>query len=208
MTKYDHERALHARGIALVAGVDEAGRGPLAGPVAAGAVILDPDDPIDGIDDSKKLSAKRREELAVQIKQRSLAWAVAMVSETEIDSINIYEASRKAMTLALAKLSTHPGHVLSDAMPLPGIGIGFTAIIHGDALSDSIGAASILAKVARDEYMVRMDALHPGYGFARHKGYPTPEHLAALDRLGPCPIHRRTYEPVRAVLRRQTALDL
>ena len=208
MTKYDHERALRDAGVEAMAGVDEAGRGPLAGPVVAGAVILNPDDPIDGIDDSKKLSPKRRAELAVEIRARALSWAVAFVSETEIDAINVYEASRKAMTLALSRLSVRPGHVLSDAMPLPGIGVPYTAIVHGDALSASIGAASILAKVDRDAYMDRMDALYPGYGFIRHKGYPTAEHLAALRRLGPCPIHRRTYGPVRDALMRQTALDL
>jgi len=208
MTKYDHERALRDAGVAAVAGVDEAGRGPLAGPVVAGAVILNPDDPIDGIDDSKKLSPKRRAELAVEIRARALSWAVAFVSETEIDAINIYEASRKAMTLALSRLSVRPGHVLSDAMPLPGIGVPYTAIVHGDALSASIGAASILAKVDRDAFMDWMDALYPGYGFIRHKGYPTAEHLAALRRLGPCPIHRRTYGPVRDAFMRRTALDL
>jgi len=202
------EAPLLAVGIRFICGVDEVGRGPLAGPVVAGAVILNPADPIDGIDDSKKLTAKARERLAVQIQNRALAWATAYVWEHEIDDINIYQASRKAMILAIEKLGIRPEHILSDAMPLPGYGIPYTAIIHGDALSASIGAASIVAKVERDAFMVRMDALYPGYGFARNKGYPTPEHLDALSRLGVCPIHRRSYEPVRSVSQRQTALDL
>lgn len=202
------EAHLLALGIRFICGVDEVGRGPLAGPVVAGAVILNPADPIDGIDDSKKLTAKARERLAIEIKNRSLAWATAYVWENEIDEINIYQASRKAMLLAIEKLGIRPEHILSDAMPLPGCGIPYTAIIHGDALSASIGAASIVAKVERDAFMVRMDALYPVYGFARNKGYPTPEHLSALACLGVCPIHRKTYEPVRAVSHRQTALDL
>jgi len=202
------ETSLTADGIRFICGVDEVGRGPLAGPVVAGAVILNPADPIEGIDDSKKLSAKARERLAVQIHRRALAWATAYVWESEIDDINIYQASRKAMILAIEKLGIRPEHILSDAMPLPGYGIPYTAIIHGDALSASIGAASIVAKVERDAFMVQMDRLYPGYGFAKNKGYPTPEHLDALKRLGVCPIHRRSYEPVRAVCHLQTELDL
>ncbi len=202
------EASLRSSGIRFICGVDEVGRGPLAGPVVAGAVILNPEDPIEGIDDSKKLSAKARERLAVQIQDRALAWATAYVWEAEIDDINIYQASRKAMLLAIDKLGIRPEHVLTDAMPLPGYKIPHTAIIHGDALSASIGAASIVAKVERDAFMVRMDRIHPGYGFAKNKGYPTPEHLDALRRLGVCPIHRMSYEPVRAVNQRQTKLDL
>jgi len=202
------EASLLATGLRFICGVDEVGRGPLAGPVVAGAVILNPADPIEGIDDSKKLSAKARDRLADQIKQRALAWATAYVWENEIDDINIYQASRKAMLLAIDKLPIRPEHILSDAMPLPGCGIPFSAIIHGDALSASIGAASIIAKVERDAFMDGMDRLYPGYGFHQNKGYPTPEHLASLQRLGACPIHRRTYAPVRAVLHRQFTLDL
>jgi ribonuclease HII len=208
MHDFAFENNLRAAGFRHVAGTDEAGRGPLAGPVFAAAVILDPDDPIAGVDDSKKLSPKRREILAAEIRRRAVAWAVVSVSEDEIDATNIYEASRRAMIEAIGRLSVRPDHVLSDAMPLPTLGIPFTAIIHGDALSASIGAASILAKVDRDAFMVRMDGLYPGYGFARHKGYPTPEHREALERLGPSPIHRRTYAPVRDILERQLSLAL
>ncbi|MFH0993451.1 MAG: ribonuclease HII [bacterium] len=205
---YEYEMALMAQGYKAIAGVDEVGRGPLAGPVIAGAVILNPADEIVGIDDSKRLSANRRTILAAEIKSRALAWATAAVSETEIDDINIYQASRKAMMLALAKLGIVPDHVLSDAMPLPDASIPFTAIIHGDRLSASIGAASIIAKVERDALMDAMDLRYPGYGFRKNKGYPTPEHLAALTRLGITPIHRKTYHPVRAVWERQISLDL
>jgi len=205
---YEFEDALRDEGVLIVAGVDEVGRGPLAGPVVAGAVILNPADVIAGIDDSKKLTAKARERLAVQIRNRALAWSVAYVWQDEIDAINIYRASRKAMMLALEGLSIRPQHVLSDAMPLPDSAVPFTAIIHGDARSASIGAASIIAKVERDAFMADMDKIHPGYGFRNNKGYPTAAHLSALSALGASPIHRRTYAPVRAVLERQTTLDL
>ncbi len=205
---YEYELALMLRGCKAIAGVDEVGRGPLAGPVVAGAVILNPADEIAGIDDSKRLTAKRREILAIEIKKRAIAWSTTAVSETEIDAINIYQASRKAMMQAIAKLSVAPDHILSDAMPLPDAGIPYTAIIHGDRLSASIGAASIIAKVERDALMDAMAIRFPGYGFRRNKGYPTPEHLDALTRLGITPIHRKTYHPVRVVYERQTSLDL
>ncbi len=205
---YEYELALMSKGFQIIVGVDEVGRGPLAGPVVAGAVILNPDNEIAGIDDSKRLTARRREALAAEIKKRAIAWATAAVDEAEIDTINIYQASRKAMMLAIAKLAVAPDHILSDAMPLPGTGIPFTAIIHGDRLSASIGAASIIAKVERDALMEEMDDRYPGYGFRRNKGYPTPEHLSALMRLGITPIHRKTFHQVRAAQERQTSLDL
>ena len=205
---YDYEEALYQKGLMAICGTDEAGRGPLAGPVVAGAVILDPKYRIEGLNDSKQLSAKKREFLAIEIKKHALAYAVAFVNEAEIDRINIYQASRLAMTQAIAALGIRPDFILSDAMPLPDIQIPYLAIIKGDALSASIGAASILAKVARDAYMTAMAKQYPAYGFDIHKGYPTPRHLAALETFGPCPIHRVTYRPVKEAITRQLTLNL
>lgn len=184
-----------------VAGVDEAGRGPLAGPVYAAAVILDPARPITGLADSKKLSPARREILAAAICEYALAYAVARAEVTEIDRLNILHAALLAMARAVADLAIAPQLVLVDGTHCPsGISCPVRAIIKGDVTEPAISAASILAKVARDAIMRDLDTTWPGYGFARHKGYPTSDHLAALARLGPCPEHRRSFAPVKKVL--------
>lgn len=188
-----------------IAGVDEAGCGPLAGPVVAGAVIFHPRRRINGVDDSKKLLPRERERLAKEIKAKALAWAIGVADVEEIDALNILEARLLAMRRALMGLSVRPRHAQIDGNRCPAFtGLGFEcsheAIIDGDALVPVIGAASILAKVARDAMMVGLDGRHPGYGFADHKGYSTPQHLEALRSLGPCAIHRRSFAPVRALL--------
>ena len=184
----------------LIAGVDEAGRGPLAGPVVAAAVILDPARPIEGLADSKKLSARRRERLAVEIRAKALAWCVAEASVEEIDAINILQATFRAMERAVAGLARMPDQVLVDGNQLPRLAVPARAIIDGDALEPAISAASILAKTARDAMMAAADAEFPGYGFAKHAGYGTPQHMAALREQGACAIHRRSFAPVRRVL--------
>jgi len=190
----------------LVAGCDEAGRGALLGPVYAAAVILDPSQPIAGIDDSKKLTPAQREALAVEIRARAISWRVTAASAAEIDELNVYEASRQAMIRALLGLVPSPDFVLTDAMPLDGPGWGgafrvpHRSIIHGDARCVSIAAASILAKVARDAHLVELDRRYPEYQLAQNKGYGTREHLVALRRHGPCPQHRKTYQPVKDYL--------
>lgn len=185
----------------FIAGCDEAGRGSLLGPLYAAAVILDPAKPIRGIDDSKKLTAPQREILAKKIRAKAVAWQVVAVTAEEVDTLNVYEASRQGMLRALKALLPLPDFILTDAMPLRESGVDFCiphrAIIHGDALSVSIAAASILAKVARDEHLVRLDAVFPQYGLAQNKGYGTPDHLHALIRFGPCSEHRKTYQPVK-----------
>lgn len=178
---------------ALICGIDEAGRGPLAGPVAAGAVILPRDCTILYLNDSKKLSEKRREELFLEIKEKALAWNVAVVSPARIDEINILQATYEAMRAAIGGLSQMPDLLLNDAVTIPGMEIPQIPIVKGDAKSVSIAAASILAKVTRDHLMAEDDKLYPGYGFAKHKGYGTAAHIAALRELGPSPIHRRTF---------------
>ncbi|MFT3790083.1 MAG: ribonuclease HII [Rudaea sp.] len=183
---------------AWIAGVDEAGRGPLAGPVVVAAVILDPQRPIAGVADSKTLSPARREKLAVEIRAHALAWSVVEVGVAEIDALNILHASLVGMSRALRALTLRPRLALIDGNKLPrDLPCAGKAIVDGDALEPVIGAASILAKVARDALMRELDALHPGYGFAIHKGYPTAAHRAALERLGPCAQHRRSFAPVR-----------
>ena len=185
----------------LVCGVDEAGRGPLAGPVVAAAVILDPRQPIAGLNDSKKLSAKRREVLAMEIRERALAWAVAEASVDEIDRINILQASFLAMRRAVAGLSLAPDHLLVDGNRLPrDLPCRAEAVVKGDARSLSIAAASIMAKVTRDRIMVDLAQQHPGYGWENNAGYPTSEHLAALLNLGVTPHHRRSFRPVYNIL--------
>ena len=182
----------------LTAGVDEAGRGPLAGPVVVAAVILDPARPISGLADSKILTAARRELLNAQIRERVMAFSVIAVEVAEIDLHNIFQATMLGMARALAALATAPALALIDGNHLPkNIQCNARAIVDGDALEPAISAASILAKVARDRIMGEMDACYPGYGFAKHKGYGTPEHLAALQRLGPCAEHRTSFAPVR-----------
>lgn len=185
----------------LTAGVDEAGRGPLAGPVVVAAVILDPARPIAGLADSKILSAARREALDAQIRERALAFSVIEIGVADIDSLNILQATLLGMSRALAALAPAPRLALIDGNRLPkDLCCTARAIVDGDATEPAIGAASILAKVARDRILCELDAIHPGYGFARHKGYPTPEHFAALERLGPCPAHRRSFAPVKQML--------
>ncbi|QJQ95043.1 MULTISPECIES: ribonuclease HII [Halomonadaceae] len=183
-----------------LAGVDEVGRGPLVGAVVAAAVILDPARPIEGLNDSKALSAKRREALNLAIRERALAFAVAEASPAEIDVLNIYHATHLAMRRAIDALSPAAEYLLVDGNRLPGHPLPGQAVVKGDARHPAIAAASILAKVARDAQMVALDALHPGYGFSRHKGYPTTEHLAALERLGPLSEHRRSFAPVKRQL--------
>lgn len=190
------ERDLRSRGYSYIAGTDEVGRGSLFGAVAAGAVILSPDRPIRGLNDSKQLEPERREELAVRIKERAIAWSVAAVDAGMIDRINIYQASRLAMKMALELLSPAPDFVLIDAVPLA-IPQPQQPIIHGDARCHAIAAASIIAKVYRDEMMCRWDAVFPQYGLARNKGYQAPEHIRALREFGPTPLHRMSYDPVR-----------
>jgi ribonuclease HII len=185
----------------LIAGVDEAGRGPLAGPVVIAAVILDPARPIAGLADSKTLGAARREALDAQIRERALAFSVVEIGVADIDRLNILQATLLGMARALAALAPAPQLALIDGNRLPGdLCCAARAIVDGDATEPVIGAASILAKVARDRILCELDAIHPGYGFARHKGYPTPEHFAALERLGPCAAHRRSFAPVQRSL--------
>ena len=205
---YEYEGKLLDNGIELIAGVDEVGRGPIAGPLVVSAVILPVGERIEGINDSKKLSEKKRLELFKIIKKKALAINTVFVSEEEIDDSDIYSCTQKAMRDAVLGLKITPGHVLVDAMPLPGLEIPNTSIIHGDALSASIGAASIIAKVTRDEYMKKMDIKYPNYGFARHKGSCTKEHVIALEKYGPCPIHRKTFAPVSNFFSKQMQFDL
>jgi ribonuclease HII len=195
-----YERELWAKGLVHVAGVDEAGMAPLAGPVVAAACILPHDYRPRGIDDSKQLDRAERERLAEDVKRNAVCWAVARAEVDEIDGLNIYRAGLVALSRAVRGLATAPEHVLVDARRLDDLRVPQTPIVHGDALSLTIAAASILAKTARDALMAELDAAHPGYGFARHKGYPTAEHFAALRRLGACPVHRRSFQPVREAL--------
>jgi ribonuclease HII len=183
------------------AGVDEAGRGPLAGPVVAAAVVLDPCAIPAGLADSKQLAPDRRERLAVRIRQTALAWSVAWADAAEIDALNILAATMLAMRRAVLGLAPGPQHVQVDGNRCPRLGCTVEAIVRGDAKVAAISAASILAKVARDRCMERLDAVYPGYGFGRNKGYPTPGHLEALAGLGPCPVHRRSFRPVEQAAR-------
>ncbi|HSD41037.1 MAG TPA: ribonuclease HII [Burkholderiales bacterium] len=184
----------------VVCGVDEAGRGPLAGPVYAAAVILDAGRPIRGLDDSKKLAASTRLELADRIRARSLAWAVAWASVAEIDALNILRASLLAMKRAIETLPVRPERVLVDGLHCPEVAIPAAAVVGGDTAVRAISAASILAKTERDAEMVRLHARFPRYGFDRHKGYPTPDHLEALRQVGPCVAHRANFGPVKELL--------
>jgi len=187
-------------GVLLVCGVDEAGRGPLAGPVSAAAVILDAARPIEGLADSKKLSEKQRDQLAPLIREGALAWAVAYADVEEIDHLNILQATLLAMKRAVLALHTRPHQVLVDGLYCPQTGIPSQAIVKGDSTVAAISAASILAKTARDELMLRLHEQYPQYGFDGHKGYPTPAHLAALRAHGVSEIHRRSFKPVRELL--------
>lgn len=176
-----------------ICGIDEAGRGPLAGPVVAGAVALPKDCEILYLNDSKKLSEKRREELFLEIKEKAIAWSVGIVGPDVIDEINILQATYQAMRQAVSGLSVTPDILLNDAVTIPGVDIMQVPIIKGDAKSVSIAAASILAKVTRDHMMAEYDILFPEYGFVKHKGYGTASHIAVIKTIGPCPIHRRTF---------------
>jgi len=187
-----------------IAGVDEAGRGPLAGRVFAAAVILDPQQPITGLADSKRLSAKRREALSLLIQQQAIAWAIASASVEEIDRLNILHASLLAMQRAVAQLDPVPQQVLVDGNHCPKLEIPTQAIVKGDASVAAISAASILAKVARDAELIALDQRYPQYGFAQHKGYPTAAHRQALQEHGACPEHRRSFAPVRELLAQGT----
>jgi ribonuclease HII len=191
-----HERELRARGYYHVAGADEVGRGSLFGAVVAGAVILSPDAPVRGLNDSKQLDPERREELALRIRERALAWAVAAVDAATIDRINIYEASRLAMKQAVGQLRPMADFVLVDAVALD-IPLPQQPLVQGDERCHVIAAASILAKVYRDNMMREWDRFYPAYGLANHKGYHAPEHVSALRKLGPTPLHRMSFEPVR-----------
>lgn len=198
----------------LTCGVDEAGRGPLAGPVFAACVVLDNNRAITGLADSKKLSEKKRTELAIEIKQRAKAWAIAFASVAEIDTLNILQASLLAMKRAVESLPFTPHLALIDGNQNPQLICPVRTIIHGDSLIDSISAASILAKTARDAEMMRLHQLFPCYGFDRHKGYPTQTHFLKLKQHGPCEVHRKSFKPVKACfsehrkkLSRQTELD-
>lgn len=184
----------------LTAGVDEVGRGPLCGDVVTAAVILDPENPIAGLNDSKQLTEKRREALFDEIQQKALSFCVARASVAEIDDINILQASLLAMHRAVAGLSIQPEYVLVDGNKVPKWPYKAEAVVKGDSRVPAIAAASILAKVTRDREMVALDSVYPGYGIAGHKGYPTKVHMEALQRLGVTPIHRRSYAPVRAAL--------
>ena len=189
MTQYEKESEAYA----YVCGIDEAGRGPLAGPVAAGAVILPKDCRILYLNDSKKLSEKRREELFEEIKEKAAAWSVGIVSPARIDEINILQATYEAMRDAVGRLGVTPDVLLNDAVTIPGLPMKQVPIIKGDAKSLSIAAASVLAKVTRDHMMAEYEEMFPGYGFAKHKGYGTAAHIQAIRELGPCPIHRRSF---------------
>jgi ribonuclease HII len=184
----------------LICGVDEAGRGPLAGPVSAAAVILDPDYPIAGLADSKKLSGRQRDRLAIIIRERALAWAVAHADVEEIDNLNILQATLLAMRRAVLALGIQPQQVLVDGLYCPQTGIPSQAIVKGDSKVAAISAASILAKTARDELMLELHERYPHYGFAKHKGYPTAEHLAALREHGVSMVHRKSFRPVRELI--------
>ena len=190
---WEYENNCFAQGYSMVCGVDEAGRGPLAGPVCAAAVILPPNLEIPGLNDSKKLSDKKRRELYPVIKEKAVAYGIAFADQSEIDSINILQATYLAMERAMAQLSVKPDIALIDGNRAKDFGLPVQTVVHGDSLSASIAAASVLAKVTRDDLMLEMAQKYPGYGFEIHKGYGTKAHYAALQELGPCPIHRMTF---------------
>lgn len=197
---YEYERQAREEGYELIAGIDEAGRGPLAGPVAVAAVILPKEIYLPYLNDSKKLSEKRRETLYDMIKEEAIAYSVVFVSKDTIDTENIYKATQNGMYDAILKLEPKPEKVLVDAMPLDKLPIPCLPIVKGDAKSASIAAASILAKVTRDRYMTEMDKVYPEYGFKNHKGYGTKAHIEAIKKYGPCPLHRETFEPIKSMI--------
>lgn len=193
---YKYEEELQDEGLTLIAGVDEAGRGPIAGPVVVAACILPTSYRIAGLNDSKQLSKKKREALYKEIIAHAVSYKVIFVSAEEVDKSNIYSATQEAMKQALLSLPVKPEYALIDFMPIKDIDIDTKSITHGDALSASIAAASILAKVTRDDYMAKMDAKYPNYGFKHNMGYATKMHMESLEKYGPCPIHRKTFYPV------------
>lgn len=194
------EKELYQEGYQLICGCDEAGRGPLVGPVVAGAVILPKNYELEGLNDSKQLSAKKREKYFPIIKQEAIAYGIGIVDAKTIDEINIYEASRLAMKKAIENMKVQPDYVLTDAMPIRDLNVPVEPIVHGDALSLSISAASVLAKVTRDHILIELDKKYPEYEFARHKGYPTKRHLELLKIYGPTKDYRFTYRPVRDLI--------
>lgn len=194
-----YERELRSQGYQYIAGLDEAGRGPLAGPVVVAAVILPPDYLLPGLDDSKKIAPKKRQELYAAICRDAVAVTSVIVPVEQIDALNIYQATVWGMKQAVANLSPAPEALLIDAVPLPEVPLPQQALIKGDSLSASIAAASIVAKVERDAIMEDLDRQYPGYGFSGHKGYGTAEHLAALAQLGPAPVHRKSFEPIKSM---------
>ncbi len=202
MDLWSYEKELYKQGIEYIGGVDEAGRGPLVGNVVAACCVLPKDFKLDGLTDSKKLSEKKREEFFPYIIEHAIAYGIGEVTPKEIDEINIYEASRKAMMIAIKKVQKQIKlqHVLTDAMPLPDLDIPHTPIIKGDAKSISIAAASVLAKVTRDKEMYELDKKYPMYGFGKHKGYPTKKHIEAINKYGLIEGYRKTYGPVEKVL--------
>lgn len=200
------EKEFYSKTVRLIAGVDEAGRGPLAGPVFAAAVVFPPDYENPDIDDSKKLTAKKREALFEEIKAHALGYGIASVPAEEIDAVNIYQATKKAMRMALSQIKTKYDLIITDAMPLA-MDVPVIAMVKGDAQCLNIAAASILAKVSRDHYLEELDKQYPQYGFAKHKGYGTAEHLAAINEFGPIPgVHRKSFKPVAAYYQRQLTL--
>ncbi len=202
LSLYQYENELYEKGVKYIAGVDEAGRGPLAGPVVAAAVILKKGATFKYVNDSKQLTEKQRELALIEIKENALAIGIGICSVDEIDLINIYRASREAMISAIRQLKNKPDFLLIDAMPME-IDIPLLSIIKGDTLSVSIAAASIVAKTTRDGYMMEMDKIFPEYGFKNHKGYGTKEHLEAIKTYGITPIHRKTYEPIKSLLKKK-----
>lgn len=207
MNLYEFEEKLYDDGYHQICGVDEAGRGPLAGPVVVAACILPPFLRIEGINDSKQLSAKKRSELFKIIIKNAIDYKIVFISEKDVDELNIYQATKKGMLEAIHGLSIQPDYVLIDAMPLSELQIPHDSIIHGDARCASVAAASILAKVTRDEYMEKMDIKYPNYGFKKHKGYGTKAHMEALEKYGPCEIHRKTFAPVSKYYSKQISFD-
>ncbi len=197
---YEYEEKLYKLGVKYIAGIDEAGRGPLAGPVVAAAVILKPGAKLDLVDDSKKLSEAQREKALIQIKEHALAIGIGMCSVQEIDQINIYRAAREAMISAVKQLKIKPEFLLIDAMPIE-MDIPSESIIKGDQKSVSIAAASIVAKTTRDMYMMEMDKLFPEFEFSKHKGYGTKLHIEKLNQFGYTPIHRKTYDPIKTMIK-------
>lgn len=195
-----YENRAYRDGFRHIAGLDEVGRGPIAGPVVAAAVILPRNFFLPGVNDSKQVSPTRRREMAAEIKHKAIAWSAVAISSRQIDGRNILQCTREAMRICIDELSPRADFLLIDAVNLPNLGIEQYSIIKGDSLSISIACASILAKVERDAVMESYDRLFPGYGFAQHKGYATREHCMALERLGPCSIHRCSFEPVKSLL--------